>query len=216
MQPPDGISDDLGEPPSVAAVESVGGAMFPLSVAFELGLGIVALGLGWCLGHDPRATLRWVASEAGWGAVAAIPPLVFALSTLQWMPRLMPEVCRIVDELLVPLFRECTVWQLAMLSLAAGFGEELLFRGLVQGGASQWLGPWGGLAVASVLFGMAHALNREYFFLTTGMGIYLGGLWMFSDSLLLVVVTHAVYDFLVLVLMVRIRRGRVLQSSANG
>lgn len=178
---------------------------FPSAVCFEIVLGIVALAIGWAAGIDPRSTLDWSAEQAAWGVAAALPPLAWALGSLIWFPNLMPAVRQIVDELLVPLFREWTVWQLAVVSVAAGIGEELLFRGLLQEASADWLGPWGGLIVASLIFGAAHALNREYFFLATGMGLYLGGLWMATGSLMVVIAAHAAYDFAALLIVVRLR-----------
>jgi len=40
-----------------------------------------------------------------------------------------------------------------------GVGEEALFRGVVQPALSEPLGEWGGWAIASLLFGAAHAGN---------------------------------------------------------
>lgn len=48
---------------------------------------------------------------------------------------------------------------LASTFLPVGIGEEALFRGVVQTGLSEWLGPWGGWAAGSVLFGAAHIPN---------------------------------------------------------
>lgn len=187
---------------------------FPSAVCFEIALGITALAIGWTAGIDPRATLAWSLDQAAWGGVAALPPLAWALVSLLWFPNWMPAVRQIVDELLAPLFREWALWQLAVVSIAAGIGEELLFRGLLQAASTEWLGPWGGLFVASLIFGAAHALNREYFWLATGMGLYLGGLWMATESLMVVITVHSVYDFLALAVIVRVR-GRESVAAAS-
>ena len=63
---------------------------------------------------------------------------------------------------------------------AAGLGEEWFFRGLIQGSLSSMtpLGPWGGLAAASVIFGCGHLLNRFYFAVATMSGAFFGLLYM--------------------------------------
>jgi membrane protease YdiL (CAAX protease family) len=48
---------------------------------------------------------------------------------------------------------------LAALFDPVGVGEESLFRGVIQTEMDERLGPYGGLAVASAIFGGAHALN---------------------------------------------------------
>ena len=47
---------------------------------------------------------------------------------------------RYVRRLVVPLFRNCSVLQMTLISVAAGIGEEALFRGLIQAGLAEWLG----------------------------------------------------------------------------
>src|SRR5262249_54526611 len=59
-------------------------------------------------------------------------------------------------------------------------------------------GPWLGLAAASVLFGLLHAVTPTYAVLATLMGGYLGGLWMATGNILAPIIVHALYDFVVL------------------
>jgi len=40
--------------------------------------------------------------------------------------------------------------------LTVAFSEEFAFRGVVQHHLSGWFGKWGGLAIASVVFGLVH------------------------------------------------------------
>ena len=111
---------------------------------------------------------------------------------------------RFVRELVVPLFRDCSLVELAVISLVAGIGEEMLFRGLIQGAAGRWIeSPAVGLVLASVVFGLAHPLTRAYIVLAGVIGAYLGGLWLATDNLLAPIVAHALYDFLALVYLVR-------------
>jgi membrane protease YdiL (CAAX protease family) len=102
-----------------------------------------------------------------------------------------------------PLFAPCTLWDLALISLLAGFGEEMLFRGVLQAAFVDWLGTWPGVLAASVVFGLLHLLTPTYGVLAGLMGAYLGAVWLATDNLLTAITAHAVYDFLALVVVVR-------------
>ena len=94
-----------------------------------------------------------------------------------------------------------------MISLAAGVGEELLFRGVMLDAPRQLVNlpcsPWVELIGSGVLFGLAHAFSRTYFFLATLAGIYLGSLLIITESLIPAIITHSLYDFVVLVYLLK-------------
>ena len=113
--------------------------------------------------------------------------------------------------MLVPLFRECRLLDLAVISALAGLGEEMLFRGVVQQAVADWVdgerGIWVGLALAALLFGLVHMITPTYAVLAGLIGLYLGWIWIATDRNLLVpIVTHAAYDFLALVYLVKVRK----------
>nr|WP_239056945.1 CPBP family intramembrane glutamic endopeptidase [Wenzhouxiangella limi] len=85
-----------------------------------------------------------------------------------------------------------------MVALLAGVGEELLFRGVIQGGLDGVIGPWPALALASLLFGAMHALSRAYFVLATVMGLYMGLVYLWTGNLLIPILIHFLYDWVVL------------------
>ena len=62
-----------------------------------------------------------------------------------------------------------------------------------------------GLAVAASLFGAAHWITAEYAALAGLIGLYLGAVWLWSGNLLAPMAAHALYDFLVLVYLTRVR-----------
>lgn len=141
------------------------------------------------------------------GVLGALP----LLGGLIWMERhpvgMLRELLRVVAEEVVPLFRGVSVPGLVAISLAAGVGEELLFRGFLQAALTDhWSGPIGilvGLLVASLVFGLCHALCWGYAVVATLIGLYLGVLFLATDSLWAPLTTHAVYDFCALVHMLR-------------
>lgn len=178
------------------------------AVLMEGGLGVLAVALGWLLGWNVLglARLEWWA--VFWGILGAAPMLL-ALVACAEVPRWpFSDIADVVDRLLRPLFAALPVAELALISVLAGIGEELFFRGLFQAGIAQWLGePYGpiaGLAAASLVFGLLHPINWAYVVLATAMGFFLGGLWIASGNLLVPILTHGLYDFLALVWLVKI------------
>lgn len=80
------------------------------------------------------------------------------------------------------------------LAVLAGVGEELFFRGLIQGWVTEHGGSIAGVAVSAVLFGLVHFLSPAYFLVATLMGAALGIAYALSESIVLVMVWHGVYD----------------------
>ena len=76
--------------------------------------------------------------------------------------RPLTEIRRVLDQYLRPVMRRWGWWQLLVISLIAGVAEEALFRAAIQGGLSGFLPPWAALVLASILFGLCHAVTRAY------------------------------------------------------
>ncbi|MEQ9546134.1 MAG: CPBP family intramembrane glutamic endopeptidase [Marinobacter sp.] len=87
---------------------------------------------------------------------------------------------------------------LLILSVLAGFGEELLFRGVIQGWLTERFGAVFALAVAAILFGLVHFLSFVYFVVATALGVVLGLAYIWSESLLMTMVWHGAYDVVAL------------------
>lgn len=182
-----------------------------VAVVFELSLGVIAVAVGWVVQVDPLQFLP--DSPGGWlrdfviGVLAAAPLGIGMLALDRSRIEAFRHLRRIVDQLLLPFFRNASMVHLALVSLAAGVGEELFFRGLIQNGLRQgWAAAWGGAAAwlaAGLLFGLAHFITRTYAVLAAIVGLYLGGLYWWCDSLMVPVVAHAVYDFVALLYLLR-------------
>jgi membrane protease YdiL (CAAX protease family) len=200
--------DDLPTPQSFALIAGI----------FEGGLALLAVGLGWLLGQRPLETFRWSLADAGWGVAATVPPLVMFGLCLKCPWRPFVELVRVVDSFVVPLFRHVRVVELAAISLLAGLGEEMLFRGVIQQAVTDWVGePYGhavGLAVAAFLFGLVHRITLTYAILAGLIGLYLGAIWLLSGNLLVPILAHALYDFVAMVYLVRLRRQEPDDSDA--
>jgi len=169
-----------------------------LAVLVEGGLILVAWFLGWLLGEAPVRHIRWNWTDALLAVALTLPLLVLFVVLMRWPLGPLARVKRFSEEVLCPVLAPCTRTDLLGISVLAGLGEELLFRGVMQAAFTHWMGAGWGLALASVLFGAMHAVSFTYAVLASVMGAYLGWLWLLTDNLLVPIVVHALYDFVVL------------------
>jgi len=174
-------------------------------IGFEVLLTPIALVGGWLLGTHPLETLQADINAVLVGTVATLPVLWIVVIGIALPGGPMRSIERLIETYLIPIFRHWTFGELVVVSIAAGIGEELLFRGVVQAAVARWTVPWAGLLVGAIVFGLVHFLSPLYFVFATLMGLYLGGLWLWSGNLMVPVVTHAVYDLAVLVYLTRVR-----------
>ncbi|MGC4002058.1 MAG: CPBP family intramembrane metalloprotease [Pirellulales bacterium] len=141
------------------------------------------------------------------GLLWTLPPvaaLVYARSS-SWRP--IANFQRLMEMRVRPLFATLSIPHLLILSAAAGFGEELLFRGLLQPllivvfdmfetrpGVA-----WAVIGLTSLAFGALHALSPVYFVLATVMSVYLGWLMLRTENLAVPILVHALYDAVALI-----------------
>lgn len=179
-----------------------------LGVVFEGGMILIGLPLCWLLGqpplgpnfsHEPVSLAR----AAGLGLAATVPMFLVFLAINRWPVGPFRKIQAFFDEILHPLFAESTAFDLALICVLAGIGEELLFRAAVQGWLTGHLGPRTALVLASLLFGLVHPITTTYVILAAGLGLYLGLVWLATGDLLVVALAHALYDFLVLLVLLR-------------
>jgi hypothetical protein len=151
------------EDESKPAINDHGPSRIPvyLGIAFEAGLVLLAWPLGWLLGTSPYATLHWTISGLLLGLLATLPMVTGFFLLLQASHPSIQRIRQIFNDIVIPFLGACKWFELAVLSLMAGIGEEMLFRGVAQGALDNLLGPWLGLALASVLFGLLHALTAR-------------------------------------------------------
>ncbi len=199
-------------------------SVFLTAVVFETFLGGLALVLGWIIGPDARdkvpdldlQQLQPLLEGLGYGLLAAVPILLF----IKVVERLPFEAVRKLEsvgsESIVATMLKLSYAELVVISLCAGVGEELLFRG--------WLMPWMigtkdptaihniaiGLIGSSIAFGLVHPITRLYVFLAFVMVLYFGGLLLWTDNLLVPIVAHAAYDAVQLIMA---RRRPKLQTA---
>ena len=144
--------------------------------------------------------LRGIPLAAGagepWEEVLAGTATAVALALVNWYllcgaPSLRPvtTIRRLYRDSLKPFFGGVGVVDLAVISVAAGIGEELLFRGVLQAEV--------GLVLASLIFGILHMGGTgtlAFGAWVAAIGGVLGGLAIWTEGLLAPMVAHALYD----------------------
>ena len=189
---------------------------------FEGGLGVVAWILGWLSGCSPLTTIELTTMSFGWGVLGTLPLILFLLLLERPSWAALVEIRRVVQELLVPLFDKFSIWQLLCVALLAGIGEELFFRGFIQGGLAILLMQFdvpaaslSALFLASAIFGVMHPITRTYAVLCMLAGLYLGAIWLWTGNLLVPILIHAIYDFFALCYLLRKSHRNPILNSDN-
>ncbi len=101
------------------------------------------------------------------------------------------------------LFKNFTWPQIIIVSVLAGVGEELLIRGVLQSFLVSSAGPFLGIVIASLVFGLLHFMTKTYVLLTFVLGMLFGIAFYCSNSIVLVMVGHAVYDIFAFAVIVK-------------
>jgi membrane protease YdiL (CAAX protease family) len=123
------------------------------------------------------------------GTFGALFPLVLFLFLLsekaEGIPLLGSLRKTIINDIRV-IFSKTKLLDLCLISILAGFAEELLFRGVIQVKL--------GIVGASIIFGLLHFITPAYCVIATIMGFYLGFLFQYYESLLIPIQLHFIYD----------------------
>lgn len=167
-------------------------------VAIEGGLFTAAALMGWGLGHWPFASLRFSLAGVVWGVGGAVPLVLLYLALDNWDIAPLRRIRGILVGFFRPLLLCCSWVDIVGVACLAGLGEEAFFRGFLQDAIATGLPWWAALLLASLLFGVLHAVTFTYFVLATIMGAMLGGLYLLSGDLLAPILAHALYDLVVL------------------
>ncbi len=185
-----------------------------LVIFFESGL----LLLAWLLAsvfdlpgpYDIHLTWRGML----WGVAATVPPLGATIWSMRTSAASFVRMRAYVETNIVPLFDRCSPVHFALIAILAGLGEETLFRGVIQSGVAGLLGTVPAIVVTGVLFGLCHAITPLYALFAALIGIYLGSVYAATGELLAPVLIHALYDFIVLWMLVRGRRAHAAEPRA--
>jgi membrane protease YdiL (CAAX protease family) len=191
--------------------------LFRIGFFFELGLVAVAAFFGWLFADSPLPFhIRFDLPALVWSVAAVIPWVVGAALLTSRAGRRIGFVRRIYErirDLLGRAIRGLEFDEIVILAAAAGIGEEVLFRGVLQSVAG---GTALGIVVTSLVFGLFHALTPAYFLLATAISIYLGWLQAMTQNLLVPITVHWLYDSVALLLLRRQLRAEAAAASPDG
>jgi membrane protease YdiL (CAAX protease family) len=197
------MPDDFPESPE-SELEARRQTVVLMAVLVEGGLLVVAALLGWMLDQPPVRFFQWTLRGVFWGVIATVPLVALFFVFQRWPIGPLRRIQRFSEEVIRPWLAPCSLIDLLGISALAGLGEETLFRGVLQTWASRWLNVWIAVAVVSILFGLMHSITFTYAVLAALMGAYLSCVWLYFDqNLLVIAVTHALYDFVVLLWLLR-------------
>jgi uncharacterized protein len=192
--------------------------VFRTAVVFEIALGVIAIILGLAIGPDARLSIPKLEpsqyANIGWGClygfVATIPILIAIelLKRIPWKP--IQELEALTDDGMIKTLLKLRLSELAVISLCAGVGEELLFRGwLLPWLAGDSLGAtpidmytldysspelWAAIIGSSISFGLVHPITKLYVVLAALMGLYFAFLLIATGNLIVPIVAHSAYD----------------------
>lgn len=169
------------------------GRLIALAVVTEGALAVAAWAAAWMF----NLTMMWgkPSRDLAIGTVAAVVLAAVNYTILTRAPSgwIVDGMRAVYHEVLVPVFGTLDLPGIVIIGIAAGLGEEWLFRGVLQ--------PLVGLLVASVLFGLAHMGGRHmlaFAIWASVMGAALGGLAIVTGGLIAPMVAHGLYDMLAL------------------
>ena len=147
-----------------------------------------------------HGSLGWWSSL--YGASFGVLLYVAVLLPSNYIFKNWPSIRRLYRQL-TRLFKDITWPGIVLLSFLAGFGEELLFRVVLQGGLTPYLGDVAALVLASMVFGVMHFLSKAYVLMTFVLGLVLGMAYLWTQSYLLVAMAHFVYDICAFAVIVK-------------
>ena len=144
-----------------------------------------------------RIDISWSATVYAFLLCLPLLALLFFFDRSSWDP--IARFRREFDEKIAPIFTNSKLPDLALIALFAGVGEELFFRGWLQGVLTSKFEIWIGILLVSLIFGLMHYLSLTYAVYAFLTGLYLGVIYQASGNLYIVTAIHALYDFVALV-----------------
>ena len=119
----------------------------------------------------------------------------------EWMQTLEKEAGNQTKFLLQKHAASDLIINLILVSLFAGVGEELFFRGILQRLFIKLTrSPWIGIVITSIMFSAFH-FQFFGFLPRLVLGILLGAIYWYSGSILTAIVAHFLYDAAIIVVL---------------
>jgi uncharacterized protein len=124
----------------------------------------------------------------------------FGSQTQQWMKSMEEEAAKQIQFMLSKHTVGELFTNLIFISLFAGIGEEIFFRGILQRMFIRvFKNPWMGIVFTAAIFSAFH-FQFFGFFPRLALGIVLGAIYWYSGSLWAAIIAHFIYDGSIIVL----------------
>lgn len=178
----------------------------------KLGFGGIVLSQIFLLGVGMLLIIKEIMPWQLWGEHPwreSLAAVVAALGTYGVLYGLFRRGGQFIKRLLADLdgirapFQGFSWGQITCVAILAGVSEELLFRVGLQGLFVQYLSPSLAILASAVIFGLLHFISWPYFLLATLMGGLFGVVYHWTQSAMLVILWHALYDLIALGVMVK-------------
>ncbi|KAL7465679.1 hypothetical protein ACHAXS_006001 [Conticribra weissflogii] len=165
-----------------------------LSPLLSLFLRLPKLGLGSAFRMSSSAILsglKWTLPLFGMASI-----MKFAQKYFRSVRDVNRSIQRSVLEVMGPVRRPIYAFVFSvLLGAIAGWGEEWLFRGVIQTFLGQNFGTSLALAISGVVFGLLHFVTPMYALFAGLASIFFGYLYDSTGNLAVPMVCHAIYDF---------------------
>jgi membrane protease YdiL (CAAX protease family) len=185
--------DELFDPKTTMALVGGQSVLVAIAIAAAMVANTPNYGFGPGISFSAAAIADGVLKTIPLGVVAYL--LDFVESKIPALQDVTSATQRSVMALLGGTFKPTIAISASLaLGLAAGFGEEMLFRGVLQYELAGRLGETVALGVTSIIFGLLHAITPAYAILATIASVYFGYLYQSAGNLAVPITTHALYD----------------------
>ncbi len=175
----------------------------------------VAIAVGWWIGTPILEDARIDAGSGALALAATLPLVAFVVWSMRSESSLFTGLRSVVRDAVAGLFASCSALEIILISIMAGVGEELFFRGLLQGSLARIVNPWIALILISILFGVLHWVSAGYALFAGLIGLYLGALLLLTGNILVPTVVHALFDFAALLVISRMTTAPATEAAPS-
>jgi membrane protease YdiL (CAAX protease family) len=118
----------------------------------------------------------------------------------KWMKHLEEDATKQIQFMLNKRTPKELIFNLIFISLFAGIGEEIFFRGILQRlFIRAFKNPWAGIIMTAIIFSGFH-LQFFGFVPRLLLGVLLGAVYWYSGSLWTAIIAHFIYDGMIIVI----------------
>jgi membrane protease YdiL (CAAX protease family) len=173
------------------------------TIAQGIGFGLTVLAFVLLRNHDDLIDLRWPTwRDLGWVIGGSITLLLTSMGASIVISQLGIEMAQHQIQQIGAENPELLLYMIVLAFLVIGPGEELLFRGAIQGALRRVYAPIPGILIASALFSLPHIIalagatgsTPAYLAVVFVLGIVLGSIYEITDNLLVPAVVHGAYN----------------------